>query len=342
MMREQLEALKTGAAAALKEVSDASGLEALRVRFLGKKGELTAVLKSMGSLSAEERPVIGALANDIRGFLEEEIEKAGRLIASESTKRRLLEERLDVTLPGAPVRIGHRHPMSIVLDEIKDIFLGMGFSIAEGPEVESTWYCFDALNTGPDHPARDMQDTFYIDPRTILRTQTSSVQIRTMEKQKPPVRVISPGRVYRKDEFDATHSPMFHQIEGLVVDEGITFADLKGTLETMMKSIFGAEAKLRFRPHHFPYTEPSAEVDLQCFACHGEGCPMCKQEGWIEMLGSGMVHPNVLRVCGIDPEKYSGFAFGVGLERLALMRYNVSDMRLFFENDVRFLGQFVG
>ena len=339
-MRERLKALREGVESALKGVKSHIELEALRVRFLGKKGELTAILKSMGTLDPAQRPEMGALANEVREYLEREIEAAGKRIADETLKNKLLKERLDVTLPGVAVRSGHRHPMRIVLEEIEDIFLGMGFNIAEGPEVESCYYCFDALNTGQDHPARDMRDTFYMDPETILRTQTSSVQIRTMERQKPPVRIISPGRVYRKDEFDATHSPMFHQVEGLVVDAGITFADLKGTLETMMKSIFGHSAKLRFRPHHFPYTEPSAEVDLQCFVCRGEGCQMCKQEGYIEMLGSGMVHPNVLSVCGIDPGIYSGFAFGVGLERLTLMRYGIRDMRLLFENDVRFLEQF--
>ena len=339
-MIEQLNSLREMAKSALLEANTPAELEALRIRFLGKKGELTAILKSMGALSAEERPVMGAAANKVKEFIEETIQASGVRLSAEELRRRLAGESLDVTLPGTRPRLGHKHPMSTVLDEIKDIFLGMGFNIAEGPEVESCYYCFTALNTDENHPARDFSDTFYIDPETILRTQTSSVQIRVMEKQKPPIRIISPGRVFRKDEYDATHSPMFHQIEGLVVDEGITFADLKGTLDTMMKSIFGPDAVLRFRPHHFPYTEPSAEVDLQCFACKGSGCPLCKREGFIEMLGSGMVHPQVLENCGIDSTKYSGFAFGVGLERLALMRYGVTDMRLFFENDMRFLEEF--
>ena len=339
-MKDLIENVRSAALTALAGAKDRTELEAARVRYLGKKGELIDLLKKMGSLSAEERPVMGALANEVRAAIEAELDALSVRMAAEETSQRLRGERLDVTLPGQKIRLGTRHPMSIVLDEIKELFLGMGFSVAEGPEIESTYYCFDALNTGPDHPARDMQDTFYFDPQTILRTQTSSVQIRTMEKAKPPIRIISPGRTYRKDEIDATHSPMFHQIEGLVVDKGITMADLKGTLLTLMRGLYGPDTKLRFRPHHFPYTEPSAEVDLQCFVCHGDGCPMCKGEGWIEMLGSGMVHPDVLRVCGIDPEKYSGFAFGVGLERLTLMRFNINDMRLFFENDVRFLRQF--
>ncbi len=339
-MKQQLEDLRNRVREAFASVDSVSELESLRVRFLGKKGELTAVLKEMGKLSAEERPIMGSLANEIRAYIETQLEQSGARLSQQALSARLAAETIDVSLPGAPRRLGSAHPMSNILTEVEEIFLGMGFQIAEGPEVEHTYYCFDALNTGEDHPARDMQDTFYMDDKTILRTQTSSVQIRVMEKQSPPIRIISPGRVYRKDEVDATHSPMFHQIEGLVVDKGVTMGDLKGTLELLMRSIYGGKTKLRFRPHHFPYTEPSAEVDLECFACGGRGCSLCKGEGFIEMLGSGMVHPQVLRNCGIDPEIYSGFAFGIGLERLALMRYNITDMRLFFENDMRFLSQF--
>lgn len=340
-MRTHLQNLRESAMKALTEAGDLRVVEDIRVRFLGKKGELTALLKQMGTLSPEERPVIGGLANDLRSWLETEIERVSEKLGHAALDKKLTEETLDVTLPGRAPRQGRRHPMSVVLDEVYNVFLGMGFSVAEGPEVETTYYCFDALNTFEGHPARDEQDTLYFNPKTILRTQTSSVQIRTMEQQKPPIRIISPGRVYRKDEIDATHSPMFHQIEALVVDKGITMADLKGTLETMMRHLYGENMQLRFRPHHFPYTEPSAEVDLQCFVCKGSGCRMCKGEGWIELLGSGMVHPQVLRNCGIDPEIYSGFAFGVGIERLALMRFDVTDLRLLYENDVRFLRQFV-
>lgn len=339
-MKQKLGELLEKIVGAVGHANSMSELENIRVSVLGKKGELTAVLKQMGTLSAEERPVIGALANDVRGKIEAELESASARVADAEMTARLEAERLDVTLPGAALQTGRRHPMQIVLDDVIKIFLGMGFSVAEGPEVETTYYCFDALNTGPDHPARDPQDTFYFDDETILRTQTSSVQIRVMEKEKPPIRIISPGRTYRKDEIDATHSAHFHQIEGLAVDKGITMGDLKGALNTMMKGLYGSDVKLRFRPHHFPYTEPSAEVDLQCFACHGKGCPMCKYEGWIEMLGSGMVHPAVLDRCGIDSSVYSGFAFGVGIERLTLMRYKINDLRLLYENDVRFLKQF--
>lgn len=340
-MREQIDKLRTSAIEALDTISDSKRLEEFRVRFLGKKGELTALLKQTGTLSPEDRPVFGALANDLRRFLDERIALISERINNTEANQRHQSETLDVTFPGKSVLLGHRHPMNIVLEEVEDLFLGMGFSIAEGPEVETTHYCFDALNIFENHPARDMSDTFYFDENTILRTQTSSVQIRTMEKQKPPIRIISPGRTYRKDEFDATHSPLFHQIEGLVVDKGITMADLKGTLEAMIKKLYGEDARLRFRPHHFPYTEPSAEVDLQCFKCGGAGCAFCKNEGWIELLGSGMVHPDVLSRCGIDSDIYSGFAFGVGIERLALMRFAINDLRLLFENDVRFLRQFI-
>jgi phenylalanyl-tRNA synthetase alpha chain len=340
MLRQDLEALRVKALDAVSGAADTSSLEEIRVGLLGKKGELTAVLKQMGTLPAEERPAAGAFANEVRADIEAALEKAGVVIADKELAVRLQAETVDVTLPGVPFRTGRRHPMQIVLDDVVRIFLGMGFTVAEGPEVETTYYCFDALNTGPDHPARDPQDTFYFDDETILRTQTSSVQIRVMEQTRPPIRIISPGKCYRKDEIDATHSAHFHQIEGLVVDKGVTMGDLKGALQTMMEGLYGPDVKLRFRPHHFPYTEPSAEVDLQCFACRGNGCRMCKDEGWIEMLGSGMVHPAVLERCGIDPEVYSGFAFGVGIERLTIMRYKINDMRLLYENDVRFLRQF--
>jgi phenylalanyl-tRNA synthetase alpha chain len=341
-MKEQLEKLEIEAMSAVKACSDRSALEAARVRFLGKKGEITAILKQMGALSAEERPVIGQLANQIRADLEEAIEKRDAELEEKALAARLVSEALDVTIPGTPVSLGHRHPMSIVLDEAKDIFVGMGFSIAEGPEVELSVYDFDKLNIPIGHTVREWHDTFYVteDETVHLRCQTSPVQVRVMEKQSPPIRIISPGRVYRKDEVDATHSPMFHQIEGLVVDKGITMGNLKGTLNLLVEKLYGAGTKTRFRPHHFPFTEPSCEVDVQCFNCHGSGCRVCKGEGWIELLGAGMVHPKVLAGCGIDPDVYSGFAFGIGLERMTLLRYSIDDMRLIFENDMRFLSQF--
>ncbi|RGQ35077.1 phenylalanine--tRNA ligase subunit alpha [[Clostridium] leptum] len=315
-------------------------MDELRVRFLGKKGELTGILKQMGKLSPEERPVIGQLANEVRSWIETDIETRLTEIKASQMAARLESEKLDVTLPGKRPQFGAKHPLSIVLDEIKEIFIGMGFEIADGPEVETDYYNFEALNIPKDHPARDTQDTFYINENILLRTQTSPVQVRVMEQKKPPIRIISPGRVYRSDALDATHSPLFHQIEGLVVDKGITFADLKGTLETFIKRLYGEDSVVRFRPHHFPFTEPSAEVDVQCFSCKGEGCRLCKGEGWIEILGCGMVHPKVLSNCGIDPEVYSGFALGMGLERVVMRRYNIDDIRLFYENDVRFLKQF--
>lgn len=341
-MKEMLERIKKDALAALESSGTAEALEALRVRFLGKKGEITAILKKMGSLSAEERPIIGQLANSIRSEIEEAIAKKAAEIKAEALKLQLKAETVDVTIPGTPVKLGHRHPMSIVLSEAKDIFVGMGFSIAEGPEVELSVYDFDKLNIPVGHTVREWQDTFYIteDETVHLRCQTSPVQVRTMETQKPPIRIISPGRVYRKDEVDATHSPMFHQIEGLVVDRGITMGDLKGTLNALVGQLYGEGTKTRFRPHHFPFTEPSCEVDVQCFACGGTGCRVCKGEGWIELLGAGMVHPKVLSGCGIDPDVYSGFAFGIGLERMTMLRFNIDDMRLIYENDMRFLKQF--
>lgn len=342
-MKEQLENIRASAMEALAQAKEAADLEALRVKVLGKKGELTAVLKMMGKLSAEERPVMGQLANETRAAIEQELDRRKQEIAAAAMELKLAAEAVDVTIPGDEIQMGHKHPMNIALDEAKEIFIGMGFQILEGPEVELADYNFTKLNTEEGHPARDWSDTFYLkdDSSVLLRTQTSPMQIRAMEAIKaPPIRILAPGRVFRKDEVDATHSPMFHQIEGLVIDKGITMADLKGTLETLVKSLYGEDSVVRFRPHHFPFTEPSCEVDVQCFKCHGAGCPTCKGEGWIELLGAGMVHPKVLEVCGIDPNVYSGFAFGIGLERMAMRRFQISDLRLIFENDVRFLQQF--
>lgn len=339
-MKEKLEAIRQLAEKSLLDASSRQELENLRVQILGKKGDLTAILKQMGSLSPEERPIMGQKANEVRAFIESKIaEKQAELKAKEN-ELRLASETIDVTLPGDKHVLGHKHPLSIVLDEVKDIFIGMGFQIATGPEVEWDYYNFEALNLPPDHPARDTQDTFYITEKMLLRTQTSPVQIRVMEKQQPPIRIIAPGRVYRSDAVDATHSPFFHQIEGLVVDEGITMGDLKGNLMQFAKRLYGEQTQIRLRPHHFPFTEPSCEMDVTCFKCGGKGCPMCKGEGWVEILGGGMVHPKVLKNGGIDPEKYSGYAFGVGLERLTMFRFNIDDMRLLYENDMRFLGQF--
>lgn len=339
-MRSALEAIRAKALEQLEKAGDLKALEDARVQLLGKKGELTAILKMMGKLSPEERPVMGQMANEVRTAIEEKLEARTAELKAKLAEMKLQSETLDVTLPGTVIRQGHRHPLNLVLDEIKEIFLGLGFDVVSGPEVELDYYNFEALNLPKDHPARDTQDTFYITENVLLRTQTSPVQIRTMEKRRPPIRIIAPGRVYRSDAVDATHSPIFHQIEGLVVDEGITMADLKGCLETVIKRLYGEDSVVRFRPHHFPFTEPSAEVDVQCFACHGKGCRICKGEGWIEILGCGMVHPKVLSGCGLDPEKYSGFAFGIGLERIVMRRFAVDDMRLFYENDTRFLEQF--
>ncbi|MCD8095599.1 MAG: phenylalanine--tRNA ligase subunit alpha [Ruminococcus sp.] len=339
-MTEQLKAIEERAKAELEKASDIKSLDEIRVRFLGKKGEITAILKQMGKLTPEERPVIGQLANKVRADIEESISNAQSIVKAKAAAAKLEAERIDVTLPGKAPKLGSAHPLNATLSEVEEVFLGMGFDIVEGPEVETDYYCFEALNMPKHHPARDTQDTFYINDNVLLRTQTSSVQIRTMEKRKPPIRIISPGRVYRSDAVDATHSPLFHQIEGLVIDKGITMADLMGTLELLLKRLYGEQTQLRFRPHHFPYTEPSAEVDLMCFNCHGKGCSMCKQEGYVELLGSGMVHPKVLEGCGIDPEIYSGFAFGIGLERITMGRYSINDMRLLYENDMRFLEQF--
>ncbi len=339
-MKETLNQIKETVEKLLKEAKTIESLEEIRIKYLGKKGELTAVLKGMGKLSAEERPVIGALANEIRDFLGDEIDRKKEELESALQAEKLKEEVIDVTMPGKIAKTGKLHPLTKVMNELKDIFIGMGFEIAEGPEVEYDYYNFEALNIPKNHPARDTQDTFYIEDNIVLRTQTSPMQVRVMEKKKPPIRIIAPGRVYRSDAVDATHSPIFHQIEGLVVDKGVTMADLKGTLEAFIKALYGEKTKVRFRPHHFPFTEPSAEVDVSCFVCGGEGCSVCKGEGWIEILGCGMVHPKVLKNCGIDPEIYSGFAFGIGLERIAMGRYDINDLRLFFENDVRFLKQF--
>ena len=339
-MKEQLEAIRQEAEAALQTCTDAKQLDAIRVQYLGKKGALTAILKQMGKLSAEERPIMGQLANAVRSDIESAITKQQAAIAEAALEQKLQSETLDITLPGKQKKIGGLHPLTIVENEIKEIFLGMGFSVADGPEVEYDYYNFEALNLPPDHPARDTQDTFYITDNILLRTQTSSVQVHVMEQQKPPIRVISPGRVFRSDAIDATHSPLFHQVEGLVVDKGITMADLKGTLELLMQRLYGDDCKIRLRPHHFPFTEPSAEVDVMCYNCYGKGCRLCKGEGYIELLGAGLVHPKVLEGCGIDSNVYSGFAFGLGLERIVMRRYNIQDMRLLFENDYRFLEQF--
>lgn len=339
-MKSQLEAIRAAATEEIARVSSKTDLDALKVRFLGKKGELTAILKQMGKLSPEERPVMGQLANEVRSFIEEKIEERSGEIKVLETAQKLKDETIDVTMPGKVKPLGHKHPLSIVLDEVKEIFMGMGFNIATGPEVEWDYYNFEALNIPKGHPARDTQDTFYITENMLLRTQTSPVQIRVMENNQPPIRVIAPGRVYRSDAVDATHSPLFQQIEGLVVDKGITMGDLKGNLEAFAKRLYGNDTKIRLRPHHFPFTEPSCEIDVSCFRCGGKGCPMCKGEGWIEILGGGMVHPKVLKNGGVDPEIYSGYAFGVGLERLVMFRFNIDDMRLLYENDMRFLGQF--
>ncbi len=339
-MREKLEEIKSAASRLIEEADAPAALEELRVKFLGKKGELTSILKMMGKLSAEERPAMGQLANTVRAEIEKRIDEKSAELKAKEKEIRLRAETLDITAPGKPVAIGHKHPLSIVLDEVKEIFLGMGFQIADGPEVEYDYYNFEALNIPKGHPARDTQDTFYITDNILLRTQTSPVQVRVMEQQKPPIRVIAPGRVYRSDAVDATHSPIFHQIEGLVVDKGITMSDLKGNLLALAKRLYGEQTRIRLRPHHFPFTEPSCEIDVSCFRCGGKGCPMCKGEGWIEILGAGMVHPKVLQNGGIDPDVYSGYAFGIGLERLVMFRFNIDDMRLLYDNDMRFLEQF--
>lgn len=339
-MKEKLEQIRERA---VREIQNSDGLAKLndvRVAFLGKKGELTAVLKGMKDVLPEERPAVGQLVNDTRESIERLIEETKAKLEAAERELKLQQEVIDVTLPAKKNRVGHRHPNTIALEEVERIFVGMGYEVVEGPEVEYDYYNFEALNIPANHPAKDEQDTFYINDQFLLRTQTSSVQVRVMEQGKLPIRMIAPGRVFRSDEVDATHSPSFHQIEGLVVDKHVTFADLKGTLAEFAKALFGEDTKVKFRPHHFPFTEPSAEMDVTCFKCGGKGCRFCKGEGWIEILGCGMVHPHVLEMSNIDPEEYTGFAFGVGLERIALLKYEIDDMRLLYENDKRFLEQF--
>ncbi len=341
-MKALMQELRENALKAISGAESTDSLESLRVKYLGKKGELTAILKQMGKLSAEERPVMGQLANQIRADLESTIETTRKRLEAAALEAKLKAETLDVTIPAKELKLGHKHPMYMALDEIKDIFVGMGFTVLDGPEVELATYNFDKLNAEEGHPSRDWSDTFYFDEdsRVMLRSQTSPMQVRAMESMPLPIRIIAPGRVYRKDEVDATHSPMFHQVEGMVIDKNVTMADLKGTLNAVMEELFGEGTVTRFRPHHFPFTEPSCEMDVQCHKCGGKGCPTCKGEGWIEVLGAGMIHPNVLKMSGIDPEEYTGWAFGMGLERLAMRRFKISDLRLIFENDVRFLEQF--
>ena len=341
-MKELLQKLHDAAMQAILETEDVDSLESLRVKYLGKKGELTSILRQMGRLSAEERPAMGQLANQLRAEIEQTLETRRAALNEARLEMKLLQETVDVTLPGKKQPQGHKHPMYNVLDQIKDIFIGMGFEIVDGPEVELSDYNFTKLNIDEGHPSREWTDTFYFtdDSRICLRTQTSPMQIHAMETKPLPIRMIAPGRVYRKDEVDATHSPMFHQIEGMVIDKGVTMSDLKATLNLVVEKIYGKGTVTRFRPHHFPFTEPSCELDIQCHKCGGKGCPTCKGEGWIEVLGAGMVHPKVLAGCGIDPDVYSGWAFGMGLERLAMGEYKITDLRLIFENDVRFLEQF--
>ncbi|MDL2215911.1 phenylalanine--tRNA ligase subunit alpha [Ruminococcaceae bacterium OttesenSCG-928-N02] len=339
-MQTQLAAIEQNAQEMLAAAATKQALEEVRVHLLGKKGALTAVLKQMGTLPAQERPAAGAMANTVREGIEGEIRRRTAELDEAELAIRLASENIDITLPGIAREVGKKHPLQLVLDEIKEIFLGMGFDVVQGPEVEYDKYNFEMLNMPRSHPARDVQDTFYITEDILLRTQTSPMEIRTMLSQEPPIRVVIPGRVYRSDTVDATHSPLFHQIEGLVVAQDITFSDLKGTLEAFAQKLFGTSSRARFRPHHFPYTEPSAEMDMQCFKCGGKGCPLCKGEGWIEVLGCGFTHPKVLENCGLDPNVYTGFAFGMGLERLVMMRYNIDDLRLLYENDLRFLRQF--
>ena len=339
-MKEKLQSIKEEALAQIQAADAPEKLNDVKVRFLGKKGELTAVLKGMKDVAAEDRPKVGQLVNEAREEIETALNNAKTAMEKAIREAKLKEEVIDVTLPSKKNMVGHRHPNTIALEEVERIFIGMGYEVVEGPEVEYDEYNFEKLNIPADHPAKDEQDTFYINKDIVLRTQTSPVQARVMEQGKLPIRMIAPGRVFRSDEVDATHSPSFHQIEGLVIDKNISFADLKGTLEVFAKELFGPETKTKFRPHHFPFTEPSAEVDVTCFKCGGKGCRFCKGSGWIEILGCGMDHPHVLEMCGIDPEEYNGFAFGVGLERIALLKYEIDDMRLLYENDIRFLKQF--
>lgn len=339
-MKDKLQEITKRAMEQIDAAEEMSALNDVRVAILGKKGELTAVLKSMKDVKPEDRPMVGQLVNETRSNIEERLNEAKAKLEQAEMEHKLKNEVIDVTLPAKKANIGHTHPNTNVLDEVEDIFVGMGYEVVEGPEVEYDYYNFEALNIPENHPAKDEQDTFYINKDILLRTQTSPVQVRVMEKGKLPIRMIAPGRVFRSDEVDATHSPSFHQIEGMVIDKNITFADLKGTLVEFVKKLFGEDTKVKFRPHHFPFTEPSAEVDVSCFKCGGKGCRFCKGEGWIEILGCGMVHPKVLKMSGIDPDEYQGFAFGVGLERITLLKYEIDDMRLLYENDDRFLKQF--
>ena len=339
-MNDKLKEIREQAIAQIEEAVKLDRLNEVRVNFLGKKGELTQILKSMKNLSPEERPAFGQMVNETRALIEEKLEQTRKSLEAQAMEMKLKSEVIDVTLPAKKNPVGHRHPNTIAREEVERIFIGMGYEVVEGPEIEYDLYNFEKLNIPANHPAKDEQDTFYINKEIVLRTQTSPVQARIMEKGKLPIRVIAPGRVFRSDEVDATHSPSFHQIEGLVVDKNITFADLKGTLEVFAQELFGKETKTKFRPHHFPFTEPSAEMDVSCFKCGGKGCRFCKGSGWIEILGCGMVHPHVFEMCGIDPQEYTGFAFGVGLERIALLKYEIDDMRLLYENDDRFLKQF--
>jgi len=339
-MEKRLREILESAAGELAEVKDIKGLEEARVRYLGKKGLLTEVLRGMGKLSKEERPAMGKLANEVRQEIESLIKTESEKLEAKALEEKLKKEKIDVTMPGRKPELGRKHPLTQAIEEMEEIFIGLGYDIAEGPEIETVYNNFDALNTEENHPSRDEQDTFYITDNILLRTQTSPVQIRVMKDSSPPIKIICPGRVYRADTVDATHSPVFHQIEGLVIDKGVTMGDLVGTLKLFAKNLFGEQTEIRLRPHHFPFTEPSAEVDVSCWVCGGKGCRVCGGEGWIEILGAGMVHPNVMKACGIDPEVYSGFAFGMGVERAAMGRHNINDLRLLFENDLRFLRQF--
>ena len=340
MIQEDLERIRQEARQQLEKAVSSDDINRIKVNMLGKKGQLTSILKGMKDVAKEDRPKVGQLVNETREKIETALLQAQTEIEQKAQAERLKAETIDITLPSKKLERGHLHPNEVALREIEDIFIGMGYEVVDGPEVEKDYYNFEALNIPADHPAKDEQDTFYIHGDMLLRTQTSGVQIHEMEKGKIPIRMIAPGRVYRADEVDATHSPVFHQVEGLVVDRGITFADLKGTLAEFAKGVFGEDTQVRFRPHHFPFTEPSAEMDISCFKCGGKGCSFCKNEGWIEILGCGMVHPHVLEMCHIDPDEYSGFAFGIGLERIALLKYEIDDMRLLYENDIRFLKQF--
>ena len=339
-MKEKLEQIKAEAMGKISAAASLEDLNDVRITQLGKKGALTGILKSMKDVAPEERPKVGQLVNEVRADIEAALDKAKTEMERKVRDAKMKKEVIDVTLPAKKNNVGHRHPNTIALEEVERIFVGMGYEVVEGPEVERDYYNFEALNIPADHPAKDEQDTFYVNGDILLRTQTSSTQVHEMEKGKLPIRMIAPGRVFRSDEVDATHSPSFHQIEGMVIDKNITFADLKGTLAEFAKELFGEDTKVKFRPHHFPFTEPSAEVDVTCFKCKGKGCRFCKGSGWIEILGCGMIHPRVLKMSGIDPQEYSGFAFGVGLERIALLKYEIDDMRLLYENDARFLAQF--